>query len=541
MRKLKQALALLLALMLLLTTAVSEEQLAPEAMEELVAEESAQQEPVEEEPPMEEPAGEEPAIEEPTEEEPDIEESAEEVKEKEPAGDAALPAAPEVLIAPEWEYDEETGAITIPYAELPETLTFEWNFDGEAAQYAVQTAPVPEGDNPEERGERIYTTEPRIELSAVEYSEGGWFSLYVIAIMEDGTEIEGWKYFRLEQREALAADLEIMTMADSEEKYNGNDYTKDKVLAQKLSDVMNGKADILKYDGKLWAFKIGDYIDDVEYSIPNAGYSGYQCYIYANAVYYYLFGEVPFQGNLSYKKSHIALKGLKSLTYADCEEAGVTCGTYIRTTSNSDGSYNGNYGHSLIVLKYDQSTLTWLDCNSEGDLKISLHTEEWGDFNNKETTGRKRIISHALIPPVAVSSITLSPKTRTLLLGDEATNQFTLSAQIEPDNATNKSLEWTASNPGIVEIEKVSNESARIKGVNPGTTDIVCSATDGSGVSASCQVTVIDYRIDPAEITLGVGQTATISALQGEKKIKSNFATSDKTIVSEEGEESGWD
>lgn len=132
----------------------------------------------------------------------------------EPAGEDSeepmpLPAAPEVVIAPEWEYDSEIGAITIPYVELPESLIFEWTFDGEASGYAVQTAPVPEEDNPEVRGERIYTDEPRIELSSSDYSEGGWFSIYVIAMMDDEMEIEGWKYFRLEQRKNVEEDKQV--------------------------------------------------------------------------------------------------------------------------------------------------------------------------------------------------------------------------------------------------------------------------------------------------------------------------------------------
>lgn len=207
-----------------------------------------------------------------TEEQPEIEDSAETdeqivLEESEIPSDEGIieqnpvPAAPEVIIAPEWEYDEEIGAITIPYIELPEMLRFEWKFEGEASEYAVQLAPVPEGDNPEIRSERIYTSEPRIELPAMDYSEGGWFSLYVIAVLEDGAEVEGWKYFRLEKREN--ASLELVPLA-------GQSFT---IRNVKLPFSLPTSDNVISASGKIgW-------------------YNGTGCWAFASYVYYRLFGR----------------------------------------------------------------------------------------------------------------------------------------------------------------------------------------------------------------------------------------------------------
>ncbi len=185
--------------------------------------------------------------------------------------------------------------------------------------------------------------------------------------------------------------------------YNGYDYTSDAALANKISNVMNGDVAILKRasDNALCTCPIGSYIGlYTDYYIAGADSAGTgrQCWIYANAVYYYLFGDVPGNGGGPYKNSRVALRGLQSLSYSECVNAGVKCGTYIRTTANVDGSYNGNYGHSLIVLSYDQSTMTWIDCNSDWKAGVWPHTQTWDSFNNDHTTGRGRRISHALIP-----------------------------------------------------------------------------------------------------------------------------------------------
>ena len=59
-------------------------------------------------------------------------------------------------------------------------------------------------------------------------------------------------------------------------------------------------------------------------------------------------------------------------------------------------------------------------------------------------------------------------------------------AEIEPKNATNKTLSWNTSN---AEVATVTN--GVITGVAPGSAVITAAAQDGSGVSASLQVTVV--------------------------------------------------
>lgn len=85
---------------------------------------------------------------------------------------------------------------------------------------------------------------------------------------------------------------------------------------------------------------------------------------------------------------------------------------------------------------------------------------------------------HAVVP---IASLTVSPTTKYLEVGEEVSIVPTIS----PTNATNKVLNWTSSNTGV---GVVSN--GHVIGTGEGTTTITASTTDGSGLSATCAVTV---------------------------------------------------
>ena len=75
----------------------------------------------------------------------------------------------------------------------------------------------------------------------------------------------------------------------------------------------------------------------------------------------------------------------------------------------------------------------------------------------------------------------------------------TISAVITPDDATDKSVTFTSSNPEVATVEYIKSEYnyslALLKAVGPGKATITATANDGSGVKAEAEVTVIDYHI----------------------------------------------
>lgn len=185
--------------------------------------------------------------------------------------------------------------------------------------------------------------------------------------------------------------------------YSGYDYTNNASLADKISNVLNGSVAILtrSNDKSNCRFAVNSSIGlDTKYypTGSNPDNWGYQCYIYANAVYYYLFGDVPLHGEGNYANSHLALQGETALSYDKFVSAGVVCGTYMRSTANSNGSFDGVNGHSIIILSYNQSNVTFVDCNWDHKATILLHTLTWDSFNWNFVQYSGRRLCHAVIP-----------------------------------------------------------------------------------------------------------------------------------------------
>ena len=83
---------------------------------------------------------------------------------------------------------------------------------------------------------------------------------------------------------------------------------------------------------------------------------------------------------------------------------------------------------------------------------------------------------------VPVTSVTLDKTSLTLDVG----GSDTLAVTVKPDNATNKAVTWSSSNENVATVDQNGN----VKAVGAGKATITATTADGSGVSATCTVTV---------------------------------------------------
>jgi uncharacterized protein GlcG (DUF336 family) len=86
---------------------------------------------------------------------------------------------------------------------------------------------------------------------------------------------------------------------------------------------------------------------------------------------------------------------------------------------------------------------------------------------------------------IPVTGITLNYEERTLLPGDTVT----LIATVQPDDADNKTVTWTSSNPDVATV----NDDGFVEAIANGETIITATTQDGNK-KATCAITV-DYRI----------------------------------------------
>lgn len=108
-----------------------------------------------------------------------------------------------------------------------------------------------------------------------------------------------------------------------------------------------------------------------------------------------------------------------------------------------------------------------------------------------------------------VSSITLSETDKFMNVGSTGT----LVASVGTDTATNKNIVWSSSNYDICYVDGNGNLSAN----SVGNAVITATAADGSGVSASCIVKVVDpvigITVEPDTVRLLVGDSAKVTAV----------------------------
>ena len=83
---------------------------------------------------------------------------------------------------------------------------------------------------------------------------------------------------------------------------------------------------------------------------------------------------------------------------------------------------------------------------------------------------------------ILVTGITLSQTSLSLSMGG---NQ-TISATVEPSNATDQRVTWSSSNTAVAMV----SAAGLVTAIAAGSCTITCTAQDGSGVKATCSVTV---------------------------------------------------
>lgn len=112
---------------------------------------------------------------------------------------------------------------------------------------------------------------------------------------------------------------------------------------------------------------------------------------------------------------------------------------------------------------------------AEGTATIIVTTADGGKTATCEVT----VTQPAKTP---VTSVTLDKTSLTLDVG----GSDTLTATVKPDNATNKAVTWSTSNKNVATVDQNGN----VKAVGAGKATITATTADGSGVSATCEVTV---------------------------------------------------
>lgn len=103
--------------------------------------------------------------------------------------------------------------------------------------------------------------------------------------------------------------------------------------------------------------------------------------------------------------------------------------------------------------------------------------EYWSELN----------IQAIKVPDVIATSLTLDNEVLEMYIGDAAL----LTATVLPDNTTNKVVTWTSSDNEVATVDENGNVTA----VSIGSATISATTTDGSNLTATCEVTVVQKMV----------------------------------------------
>ena len=154
-------------------------------------------------------------------------------------------------------------------------------------------------------------------------------------------------------------------------------------------------------------------------------------------------------------------------------------------------NYEGTVGDTfdLIATVYPEDattkTVKWTSSNSDVASVDENGTVKLNGFGTADITVttddmNKSSTCTVTVKAVGVTGVTLSDKKIEIDSGAK----YTLVATVSPDNAENKDVTWTSSNPGIATVD-----GGVVTGVSEGTTIIIVKTVDGSK-TASCTVKV---------------------------------------------------
>ena len=168
----------------------------------------------------------------------------------------------------------------------------------------------------------------------------------------------------------------------------------------------------------------------------------------------------------------------------------------ITTTSLPNGTAEAAY--STTLLADGTAPITWsvtsgslpegLSLDASTGMISGTPTAEGGSTftvtaaNAYGSDSREFTLSIDKPVVIPVTGVKLDKTSLTL----QETGSDTLTVTVEPDNATSKNVNWESSDTSIATVDA----SGKVTAISAGSVTITVAAADGSGVSASCSVTV---------------------------------------------------
>lgn len=208
------------------------------------------------------------------------------------------------------------------------------------------------------------------------------------------------------------------------------------------------------------------------------------------------------------------LATVMAVSCQDTDETNLVATTGVTLSATEVSIFPGEQVELKATLTPDNCTSSYKTWASS-DAKVAT-VDVWGrvvGLTPGETTitvttasGKCTASCKVTVKEIQATGVALNKTTTTVYIG-EIDN---LTATVTPDNASDKTVTWTSSNPEIATV----GEDGKVTGVEIGKATI--TATTKNGISASCEVTVlVRTPTEPEQISLWKSDKAGYRGLFG--------------------------
>ena len=208
----------------------------------------------------------------------------------------------------------------------------------------------------------------------------------------------------------------------------------------------------------------------------------------------------------SNKLTSLNIEGCESLYYVECYRNSIKDEAMTDVVNDLPTLGAPGVGRFVVTAEGCGNVIT------EDDIDIAVD-KNWDVVDDKYNS-----LSQEPTPIVKVSEISITMSKYEVKVG----YMVRATATVSPEDAENREVTWSSSNTAIARVRVVAgnNNAADVIGVSPGTVIITATAKDGSGVTASVPVTVIDdgestYQSITITTSKAIGETIAMT-VQGE-------------------------
>lgn len=216
-----------------------------------------------------------------------------------------------------------------------------------------------------------------------------------------------------------------------------------------------------------------------------------------------VYGKAVGEATISVSSFNLGLKDICKITVTPIEATGIKLSESEKTMTTGE-SFRLEYtiepeNTTNKEVEWESSDKTIATVNENGEVTAIADGECTITVKVKGSdTSAKCVVK---VNPIKVTGVTLNETTKSI----EAGESFTLTATVSPENAKDKSIKWSSSDPNIAKVE-----NGLVTALEKGTCNIIATTNDGN-FKAQCAVNVLPSLVKGVQFT-----ESSVKVLNGE-------------------------